>query len=330
MSSEPRVVVLADMPDLVVTTDSVTIPRAADVDITAGDIIVSTMGEGFLRSVDRVEQSDGVIVLTTSDAGLDEAVPEAHVEGSFRAGKGDAYQLPYIAVAFADKQLVNNDKLTARLVNGSLSFMPEVDLDLKVENHRLEEMALVMRGRLEGALDLELDVHEVEVGPDITLWSSPPAIFYQQVGALPVVETVTTSVTLKLQAVARGAGHVRIDASALANLAGGIRYTSAAGWEPIADVNVDASSALADASATLKQLGIDAWLAVRADVRLYGVAGPFVAAGPHVEVVRDLATGDFHAGVGVEGRAGGALKLWHMTVPVTPQLQLFDEMRPIF
>jgi hypothetical protein len=59
-------------------------------------------------------------------------------------------------------------------------------------------------------------------------------------------------------------------------------------------------------------------------VRLYGVVGPYVAAGPQVQVVRDLVNGDFDGSVGIRAVVGGAAKIWRFNVPAFPSYDLFD------
>lgn len=51
-------------------------------------------------------------------------------------------------------------------------------------------------------------------GPEITLGQSAPTIFYQQVGPLRSSRTITTSVRLKVEAIARGRGQLHVHAAA--------------------------------------------------------------------------------------------------------------------
>lgn len=326
---DPRVRVLPEIAELVVTPTSLELPRGSINDIAVGDIVVSQAGEGFLRTVDAIETRADTLVLATHDAELADAVIDANIATSVGGGKADRYQLPGIHFAISDRKIIDNAAITARIVDASLGFEPALDLDLDIADRELQRFEMILRGRVTGSLDLEVVARDVDVGPEIRLWESPPAVFYQQVGPIPVVETVTTSIVLRLSAVARGEGRIRIDAGAIATMAGGIRYTSDGGWDGVADLDVTTHGSIPVATASLDQVGVRAWLAARADVRLYGVAGPYVAAGPQVSVVRDLNTHEFDAAAGFHGATGGGLRFFRFNLPAVPSVELFDLLRPL-
>ncbi len=333
-SIDSRVSVLPDITGMVVDAGSVTIPRAGNeslATLAAGDIIVSTMGEGFLRRVDRVTLSADSIVLATSEADLGDAMIDGQVATSVGGeGKADTYQLPPIGFDISDRMLLQNAAITAKLTKGRLVLAPEIDLDLSIADRSVSNFEMVVRGRVLGELDIEIDAREAEVGPEIILFQGPGTVFYQQVGILPIVETVSTSVVLKLQATAKGQGRIRITADALATMAAGLRYTSAGGWDGIADASLTTHGAIPEAqSITFDQLGVRAWLAARVDVRLYGVAGPFVMVGPQARAWRDTASGQFGGDIGLRGAAGGGLKFLRFNVPAAPTYDLFDVTRPL-
>lgn len=328
-SVDPRVRVLPAIPDMLVTPGTVELPRAAVDGLTVGDIVISQDGEGFLRAIDAVATSGDSLVLTTHDAELGDALIDADIATSLGGGKADTHQLPAIRFAITDRNLLDNPAITARIVDASIGFEPALDLDLQIADRQLASFEMVLRGRVTGSIDLEVVARDVEVGPEIRLWESPPAVFYQQVGPVPVVETVTTSVVLKLSAIARGQGRLRIDANAIATMAGGIRYTPDGGWDGVANFDVDVDGSIPIASASLDQVGVRAWLAVRADVRLYGVAGPYIAVGPQVTVVRDLGARKFDASAGFHAATGGAFKFFQLNLPALPSFELLDYLRPL-
>jgi hypothetical protein len=328
-----RVTVLPDLTGMVVDAGSVTIPRennGALANLPRGTILVSAQGEGFLREVDSVAQTSDSITFATHDTDLSEALVDGSVTTSVGgAGKADTYQLPGFALSFADQVIANNETISATLTNGSLTFEPELDVDLAVSLHSLESFEMVLRGKISGELDLDLTAHQAAAGPEIRLWESSPMIFYQQVGPLPVVETVTTSVVLRLQATTKGSGHIRVDAGAVANFEGGLRYTDEAGWDGVGDASVETYGSIPDAQVTFGAVGVRAWLAARADVRLYGIAGPFVMAGPQAELSRTLSGGDIDASVGLRVGAGGGLKFMRFNLPVVPTFDILDVTKPI-
>jgi hypothetical protein len=330
---DPRVTVLPELTGMVVEPMEIRIPRdgnGAVAALRAGDIVVSTVGEGFLREIESVQQTATEFVLATSDAELNDALIDADFASSLGGeGKADTHQLPTIGFAVRDRSLLDNPSIKAKLVHASLSFAPEIDLDLAIADRSVSNFELVMRGRIRGALELDITAVNGEAGPEIILMQSPPAVFYQQLGPLPVVETVTTSVVLKLQATAGGQGRLRIDADALATLEAGLRYTAAGGWDGVGDVSMDANGSIPEASVTFTQLGVKAWLAAKVDVRLYGLVGPFVGAGPQVALTKNLSGGPIDGAVGFRAAAGGGLKFLRFNVPAAPTYDLFDVTRPL-
>lgn len=326
---DPRVRVLPQIDELVVSPDALELPRTSIDGLAAGDIVVSRQGEGFLRVVDTLDVRGETLVLATHDAELGDALIDADIATSLGGGKADTHQLPAIHLEISDRDIVDNAAITARIVEASLGFEPAIDLDLQIADRSLQNFELVLRGRLSGTIDLEVVARDVNVGPEIRLWESPPAVFYQQIGPIPVVETVTTSVVLKLSAIARGEGRVRIDAGAIATMAAGVRYTRDGGWDGVADLALDTHGAVPVATASLDEVGVRAWLAVRADVRLYGLAGPYVAVGPQVSVVRDVHDHTFDASAGFHGATGGGLKFFRLNLPALPSFELFDLLRPL-
>jgi hypothetical protein len=336
-STEPivdaRVRVIPDVTGMVVMPASLTLPRAGNealAQLAVGDIVVSTQGEGLLRRVEATELSADTIVLSTTDAELTDALIDAQFTSSLGGeGKADTHQLPTIGFSIHDTQVLDSPALTATISNASLSFSPELDLDLAVAGRHLESFEMVMRGTVTGVLDLAIDARDVAVGPEIVLWKSPPAVFYQQLGILPVVESVTTSVVLKLQATAKGQGRIRIHADATATLEGGVRYGEDAGWDPVANASMTTHGSVPEASITLDQVGVRAWLAARVDVRLYGLAGPYIAAGPQVEVSREVEGGAFHGAAGFRAATGGGLSFLRVNVPLLPSFSLFDLLKPV-
>jgi hypothetical protein len=335
---DSRVTVLSHVPGLTMTVlpDQLEFPRAdndALLTIHANDIVVSGTGEGFLRKVTGVEAGPDRIVITTTEADLSDAVIDGTIRGSFGGeGKADTYQLPTIGFAVTDHTVLQNPYMTVKLANASLSLAPEIDLDIDIEDRALSLFELVVRGKLRGSIDLDIDARDITVGPDIVLWQSPPTFFYQQLGILPVVETVTTSVHLKIEVVARGRGRLRINAGATADLEAGIRYTDAGGWDPVANANVTAYGSVPEATIpALEQLGVRAWLVARADLKLYGLAGPYVGMGPQIEVVQDLVEHDLDGRAGFRGEVGGELKIGPFNIlRALPELTLFDTIRPVF
>ncbi|MDX2093762.1 MAG: hypothetical protein SFX73_38345 [Kofleriaceae bacterium] len=325
---DPRVRVLPYIEGIAVDPTGVRIPDGGAIGVEGlapGDIIISAQGEGFLRQIDAVHTSGGITALTTHDANLGDALIDARVATALGGdGKADTYQLPRIGFSIRDKIVAQNRYFAVRLNNASLSLRPEIDLDLEIGDRRLQNFELVVRAHLEGTLDLQVEGRDLSAGTEITLWESTPSVFYQQIGIVPLVETVSTSVVLKVEGVARGDSRLRATANATADLEGGIRYTRAGGWDGVAELEADADAALPEARINLlSEAGVRAWLNVRLNVRLYGVAGPYVAVGPQLEVVKDFVENDFDAHAKFRGVVGGDLKIAGFTLNALPTFDLW-------
>ncbi|MDB4960538.1 MAG: exported protein of unknown function [Myxococcales bacterium] len=331
----PRVTVLPHVPgpDMTVSSNALAFPRSGNdtlLDLGVGDIVVSGAGEGFLRRVSSVDAARDHILIATTDADLSDALLDGSIAGSFGGqGKADTHQLPAISFSTSNNDLVREGNVLVKVLNASLSLDPQVDLDIGVQGGSLSMFELVLRGKLSGDIDLDIDALEGSGGPEITLWQSPPTIFYQQVGILPVVETITTSVRLKVEAVARGRGRLHIHAGASTTIEAGIKY-DASGWSPVATETHHAEGNVPGSSATFDEVGARAWLVARVDVKLYGVAGPYVRVGPQIEIVRDRIHDDFDGSVGVRADVGGQVKFGMWELPSLPALELFNTLTPAF
>lgn len=329
---DQRVTVIPDVTGMVVDPTSIQLPREGNeslAHLSNGSIVVSTLGEGFLRRVDDTTLSTDTITLATSDADLSEAIVDGDVATSLGGdGKADTYQLPEVSFGTQDRVLVQSSALTATLRNASVTFRPALEIDLSIRRHGIDNFAMVMHGAVEGDIDVEIAANEANaaIEPQV-LWRSDPKIFYQQVGVLPVVETVTTSVVLHLETLAKGAGRIHLDAGALAQFEGGIRYTDDAGWDGIADASFSAHGLAPDAS-RFAALGVRAWLSVRTDVRLYGIAGPYVEAGPQAKVYKNVNGTGWAAEAGLRASVGGGLKFLNYKLEA-PTFDIVNQTRSI-
>jgi hypothetical protein len=329
---DQRVTVLPNVTGMVVDATSIQVPREGNeslAHLANGSIIVSTVDEGFLRRVDGTTLSPDTITLTTSDADLSEAIVDGDVATSLGGdGKADTYQLPAVTFGTQDRVLVQTNALTAILRNASLTFRPAVELDLSIKGHRVDDFAMVMHGAVQGDIDVEIAANEANaaIEPQV-LWKSTPKTFYQQVGLLPVVETVTTSVVLHLETLSKGAGRFHLDAGALAQFEGGVRYTDDNGWDGVADVSFSAYGAAPDAS-RFAALGVRAWLSVRTDVRLYGIVGPYVEAGPQAKIYKNVNGTAWAADAGLRAAVGGGFKFLNLKLSL-PTFDIVNETRPI-
>ena len=130
---------MPDVSGMVVDAGSVTVPRENNGALAAlpkGTILVSTLGEGFLRELDGVATTSDTITLSTHDADLSSALVDGQIATAVGGeGKADTYQLPGIALSFSNRAIVDNAAITATLTNGKLMFSPELELDMSISGH---------------------------------------------------------------------------------------------------------------------------------------------------------------------------------------------------
>ncbi len=300
---------------------------------SAGDLVVSAQGEGFLRRVLAVRDDGDRIVLDTEPAALGDAVIDGDVAEALALnddeGKADTHTLKLISVDVRGWRAIDSANLTVDVHRAALSLVPTLDLDLAMRGRHLEHFEAVLSTQLDADLDLEVRARAGTIKPAITLWRSPPMIFYQQIGIVPVVETAVVSVGVRLEITARGDSRVRLKGSLRSVLAAGLRYVDGR-WQRVADGSHALSGSLPAAELDVDQLDVRAYLFAQLDVKFYDIAGPFINVGPYVQVDHPLGGDELSGQVGLYGEVGGALRVFGVRVPALPRFQLFDVARPVF
>lgn len=302
--------------DVVADDATVSVPRAGNEGVVPGAIGISSSGAGLIRGVAAVHDRGDRLVLDTVPASLEDAVIDGDVAGSLALsdGKEDTYGLGRIAFDLRDREVLSNKYLAVNIAHASFTATPTIDLDLSMRDRSLEHFAAVLHGQLDATLDVEIAAQEGILHPTIPLWKSPPQVFVQWVGLVPVVETATLSIGLRLDTTARGAAAVHLRGEAHISLAGGVTYDAGEGFAPVA--TFDHSISTDTVSGTrLDDIDVRAYLYTQVDVKFYGVAGPFIDAGPYI---------DTHGRAGVFAEVGGSIQAFGFDLPAMPRYTLFD------
>lgn len=311
---DTRVVTLVG--DVVADDATVSVQRAGNEGVTPGAIVISSAGDGLIRGVAAVHDSGDRLVLDTVPASLDDAVIDGDVAGSLALsdGKADTYGLGQISFDLRDREVLSNEYLAVTVTHASFTATPTIDLDLSMRHRSLEHFAAVLNGQLDGSLDVEIAALKGITHPTIPLWKSTPQVFVQWVGLVPVVETATLSVGLRLDTTARGEASVHLRGEAHISLSGGVTYDAGDGFSPVA--TFDHSLSVDRVTGTrLDDIDVRAYLYTQVDVKFYGVAGPFIDAGPYI---------DTHGRAGVFAEVGGSIKAFGFDLPAMPRYTLFD------
>jgi hypothetical protein len=302
--------------DVVADDATVSVQRAGNEGVTPGAIVISSAGDGLIRGVAAIHDSGDRLVLDTVPASLEDAVIDGDVAGSLALsdGKADTYGLGRISYDVRDREVLSNDYLAVTVTHASFTATPTIDLDLSMRHRSLEHFAAVLNGQLDASLDVEIAAREGITHPTIPLWKSTPQVFVQWVGLVPVVETATLSVGLRLDTTARGEASVHLRGEAHIALSGGVTYDAGDGFSPVA--TFDHSLSIDRVTGTrLDDIDVRAYLYTQVDVKFYGIAGPFIDAGPYI---------DTHGRAGVFAEVGGSIKAFGLDLPAMPRYTLFD------
>jgi hypothetical protein len=304
--------------------------------VTAGDVLVSAAGTGYLRRVVGVTRDGDALVIATAPAALDDALVEGALHSRqdlLAPGERAADRLvnvPPLTVSFDELPLFEDGDAKAALA-GSVTMHPYLDVDLAVSRARVQSFTLVLHGDLDASVDLDVSAgHEVGKSFAKTVWSAPPTVLTQWIGPVPVVEVISLSLVATGEVHAGVTGAMTLGGvDAQATLAAGARYDAAAGWSGVGEHTLTLTAAAPSAS-VVAHAGGSVRLQARADIRFYDLAGPYVGVGPYARVeLADDGGGVQRSGrIGVDGHFGGDLSIMGHHV-ASYDAQLFDVGRDV-
>jgi len=245
-------------------------------DLKPNDIIVSGEGEGLLRRVLSVENSDDQIVVRTSEASLTDVFEKCNVslrqplspndiESSGQDSERDRPRA--ISEEFLESISIEQDGGVS--LTGSLSFRPELDIQIVIQDFRMEYFkaavsmtetaALRLRAAYEMSVDIEEELATFRLRP-IVLWA----------GGVPIVITPVIRIVGGIQ------GHVNMEVETnvtqTATLTTGAEYRNQQ-WNDISGFSNDFSFS---PPAPTAEADVKGYAGAILDFLLYGVAGPYV------------------------------------------------------
>jgi len=327
--------------DIFVEPGRLIVPRPVGDEILArqpGDVLVCARGSGFLRAVVTVEPAASEVVVTTTDARLEDAIAEGHTStsadftgasGSLLKGDGkwDAVVPLDGALEVGTTTILDTETVTVRVNRASLRCTPEVELDVGVSNGQLQSFTAIAAGHLAATLDVDVQTHRLtRVRAWHELWRSEPVIFVQMIAELPVVEVLWLRLGVAAEVEADGpldfggAGETRGEVRA------GAVYDAVTGWEVVGEHALTFVPAGHFYSGdTPFKLSVGLWAQI--DFELYDLAGPYILIEPYVAATHVLGTADWQPSIGLRGRWGGMVELFgHEITPYTREL--FDLNQP--
>lgn len=291
-------------------------------DVMVGD--VSTAAPyGFLRKVASVTTTGGQVVVTTTDATLEDAIQQGSIQlfkqltpadiqtATFApgvslaqyktTGLNDSFFFEIKDVVLYDKDgnyNTTNDQLKA---NGSLEFSPVFDFSLAVKNWTLQDLEFIFNVDETVELDflVELDILSVEAYYQIA--HLPLGTVTVFIGPVPVVFLIEMPIYLRVD------GDLKVGVTTgvtqEVSLSAGLRYANG-NWSPVSELTNSFSFQPPTPKAGVDMKGyVDAPLGLL----LYGAAGPFASVNPYLKFEADAfadpwwtLSGGIEAAVGVK------------------------------
>lgn len=281
-------------------------PELAALDI--GDVMIGVVSTaapyGFLRKVGSVTTTGGQVVVTTTDATLEDAIQQGSIQFSKQLTPADIQTATFApGVSLAQNKITGlndsfffeindvvlydqdgdystiNDQLKA---NGSLEFSPDFDFDLSVENWTLQELEFIYN--LDETVELEFLV-DVEVAS---------AEFYYQIaqlnlgtitvfiGPVPVVFLVQMPIYVRVDGdLAVG---LTTSVTQQANVSAGLRYANST-WSPISNLT---NSFTYNPPTPTVGVNIKGYVDPPLSLLLYGSVGPFAGVTPLLKYEADI------------------------------------------
>jgi hypothetical protein len=304
-----------------VETDRLVFPAAGNSDLLVrvpGDVLVSDVGEGFLRRVVSIELAGDSIIVGTSDADLAEIVGEGRVRQELRSdeGKRDGAEGTFagfdVQLTGAER-LTNDADLSIDLVRGRFQFAPDLEIDAIIRERRLDQFRVAATGALDSLLVGEIAIAG-KVSKDVKkkLWSQKH-VSVQLLGEIPVVEVIELSVGVGI--VVEGEGHtkVRLTGRAAGTMSAGAEYLRAVGatdgeWHSIAEQELVFTPELEVLEGDGK-IAVAATVFAQIEVRFYDAIGPAIRLSPFVEMAHAAHSPDWTPSVGLRADFEALVKI---------------------
>lgn len=274
-----------------------------------GDVMVggisSTTPNGFLRRVTQLNTVSGNLVVVTGPATLEDAIQQGglHFSQQFTPDNAtiitalpgvsvlqqiaaptieDAFYFEFTEVVLYDadgNSGTTNDQIT---MDGSFELAPTVNFDIAVEDWRLTwaEMGLSVREVAEIKISAETDLLTADLQWEVARIQL--GTYGAWIGTVPVVFVAEMPIYLKVD----GTISVGINTSVTqtATATAGIRYANG-NWENVTHLNNDFDF---EWPAFTAGANVKAYIDPPIELRLYGIAGPYVAINPYLEYDVDL------------------------------------------
>ncbi|HOJ86109.1 MAG TPA: hypothetical protein PLD81_02065 [Elusimicrobiales bacterium] len=288
---------------MVCNGDKCVMPFSKDFDLKEGDILVSTVGEGYIKKIGSVKKNKYEYEILTEPATIEEAFESLkfdfrnelnpkdvvkftkEVEGvEILNSKAEAKEFSIKLNDVVIHDFDNNPKTTDdRIVlNGVLNFDSYMDLDMEVENSELK--AFSFKNRLVQKSDFKLNISS-HVNIPISFGKSIKLCEYKMapVAVGPVVFTPIFSVILGITLSAKG--EVAINAGQKLDYIGGLVYSNGK-WNEVSELKD--KSFLGGVSFIGAKTFVKAYIGPKFLINLYDTLGPYINGFAYAKINGDL------------------------------------------
>lgn len=310
------------------------------------DILVAGFGDGFLRRVRKIDVVGDSLVIDAPQAALTDAIVRGELDEELVPTQEDLHPdieatgtktLPTLGANLDGKVLFQDDHATLALSKAHVELHPSIGFGFKISGGKVESMRVVANGDIVAEAALRATLQGAYTKSDTTTVWKTTLRFVQVVGFVPVVEIVTISVDATWGVEA--SGKIVGEAGASFERSGSFGVTYANGeFATAGDAGAPKVKGIGPTVDGQAKATVRVGLVPRAEVKLYGVAGPALVFDPHATFTLDV-TGHADAQgcdlkmpydleAGVSGRAElDASVFGHSLLNV--QRTLFDEKYPI-
>jgi hypothetical protein len=292
----------SDVAGAQVADDAIVFPAPTDavLALKAGAVISAASPDtAFLRAVTFVDRdpATGALKVHTQSARLNAFAKQLEAHRHL--------ELPVVSADFSGRPIVGDARANVSCSSCSIRYTPALDLDLAVSDGKVSQFSAAFDGDLAVHLAIAATAdgtaplaEEVEVAHLTTR-------LVQMIGAVPIWEDITVSVMVGAKGSVGATASVETGVTATKRTQGGVAYDGAR-WSWFSDGEVT----LEGEPPTLRlQAGADleAYVKPRIDVKLYSVAGPYLAADAHVALKAQIcpapAAWSTTAGFGIDAGA---------------------------
>ncbi|HLC81746.1 MAG TPA: DUF1566 domain-containing protein [Candidatus Nanoarchaeia archaeon] len=267
---------------------------AGQINIQAGNIVVGSSSGGYLRRVESVELDGNSLLAYTTQASLTDAIQEGRLRGTISFEQSNKSTLPseyavressltsdFSGTVLFNQRTDTGQGLEIRISRGTLSFTPDLDLDVSISLFRINRFSAIASGAIDLDIDVEANIGgRLEASREVEIGLPYVQPFAFSIGPVPVVGVASLQLYAGFEAHGELAGQVTVGFDCSASLEFGAEYFNGNWteiWNPGLDCNAH-SPELGIQGST----GLEIYLRPELKIMVYGVAGPALDVKPYL------------------------------------------------